>query len=439
MKKIDMTKTLALLLTVFSPFSVLWAQNHFRLSLSDCREMALQHSEELQQADNKLLQAAADQHVAKDAYLPRLDASVTGAYIFPDMDMLGMELRMRGTYMAGINLTQPLYAGGKIKAGKRMARIGADVAYEQKRMTRMKVLSETDKAYWTLMAINNKVQLLVAYKNQMDSLYQQVMTAVQAGFSTDDALLRIEAERSKILYQLQKARGGANLCRLSLCRILGKDPETQIDLRDTLDCVVAPVDSAVGVEGRPELRLLNHQVDLAGEQVRMSKADILPTVGLMAGYTYYGNIKLKGSVETAQGIMPYTEEFRDGLGAVMLSVKVPLFQWGAGLQKIKKARLEVENARLEADKNRRLLELDVQQALQQLKDGYQLVLSAEAALKHAEENLRVTANRYKVSMAVLSDLLDAQTRKQQAESDLIEAKAQYKINETNYKYSIGCL
>lgn len=324
-------------------------------------------------------------------------------------------------------------------AGKRMAKIGADVAYEQKRMTRMKVLSETDKAYWTLMAINNKVQLLVAYKNQMDSLYQQVMTAVQAGFSTDDALLRIEAERSKILYQLQKARGGANLCRLSLCRILGKDPETQIELRDTLDCVVAPVDSTVGVEGRPELRLLNHQVDLAGEQVRMSKADILPTVGLMAGYTYYGNIKLKGSVETAQGIMPYTEEFRDGLGAVMLSVKVPLFQWGAGLQKIKKARLEVENARLEADKNRRLLELDVQQALQQLKDGYQLVLSAEAALKHAEENLRVTVNRYKVSMAVLSDLLDAQTRKQQAESDLIEAKAQYKINETNYKYSIGCL
>lgn len=324
-------------------------------------------------------------------------------------------------------------------AGKRMARIGADVAYEQKRMTRMKVLAETDKAYWTLMAINSKVQLLMAYKNQMDSLYQQVMTAVQAGFSTDDALLRIEAERSKILYQLQKVRGGANLCRLSLCRILGKDSETQIELMDTLDCVVAPVDSAVGVEGRPELRLLNHQVDLAGEQVRMSKADILPTVGLMAGYTYYGNIKLKGSVETAQGIMPYTEEFRDGLGAVMLSVKVPLFQWGAGLQKIKKARLEVENARLEADENRRLLELDVRQALQQLKDGYQLVLSAETALKHAEENLRVTTNRYEASMAVLSDLLDAQTRKQQAESDLIEAKAQYKIDETNYKYSIGCL
>lgn len=111
----------------------------------------------------------------------------------------------------------------------------------------------------------------------------------------------------------------------------------------------------------------------------------------------------------------------------------------AGLQKIKKARLEVENARLEADENRRLLELDVQQALQQLKDGYQLVLSAETALKHAEENLRVTTNRYEASMAVLSDLLDAQTRKQQAESDLIEAKAQYKIDETNYKYSIGCL
>lgn len=46
---------------------------------------------------------------------------VTGAYLLPDMDMLGMELRIRGTYMAGVNLTQPIYTGGRISTGHRLA------------------------------------------------------------------------------------------------------------------------------------------------------------------------------------------------------------------------------------------------------------------------------------------------------------------------------
>ena len=43
--------------------------------------------------------------------------------------MMGMDLRMRGMYMAGITLTQPIYTGGKITAGKRMARIGGPHGY----------------------------------------------------------------------------------------------------------------------------------------------------------------------------------------------------------------------------------------------------------------------------------------------------------------------
>ena len=38
----------------------------------------------------------------------------------PDIDMMGMEMRLRGTYMAGINLTQPIYTGGKIASGNRL-------------------------------------------------------------------------------------------------------------------------------------------------------------------------------------------------------------------------------------------------------------------------------------------------------------------------------
>lgn len=68
-----------------------------------------------------LRQAGLGRKISKTAFLPDLDASATGAYLLPDMDMLGMELRIRGTYMAGVNLTQPIYTGGRISTGHRLA------------------------------------------------------------------------------------------------------------------------------------------------------------------------------------------------------------------------------------------------------------------------------------------------------------------------------
>lgn len=139
------------------------AQQSLRLSQVECRKMALSHSEELQQADNALRQAELDRKIAKTAFLPKIDASATGAYVLPDMDMMGMELRMRGTYMAGINLTQPIYTGGKITTGHRLARIGEEAAAERYRMTRMEVLVEADNGYWTYIAIGRKVRMLESY------------------------------------------------------------------------------------------------------------------------------------------------------------------------------------------------------------------------------------------------------------------------------------
>ena len=416
------------------------AQETLKLSLSSCRDMALTQSESLQQAEHKYEQSRLDRKIANTAFLPKFDASATGTYVFPDIDMMGMDLRMRGMYMAGITLTQPLYAGGKILTGKKLSKLGESIAAEQKRMTMMDVLVEADNAYWTLIAVRQKVKMLDSYKEQMDSLYTQVKTAVDAGLATENELLRIEASRSDILYQMQKARNGEDLCRMSLCRITGVDAQTKLELTDTTICVKEPGLLAADINGRPELNLLKHQMDATQKQIQMSRADMLPTVGLVAGYAYYGNIKLNSMVDAGNGTMvPYSQEFRDGIGAVMLSVKIPIFQWGANLKKVKKAKLDFKNAELEFNKNSRLMNLEARSALKNVYDGYQLIKTAETGLKQAEENLRVTNNKYNVSMALLTDLLDAQSQWKQAKSNLIEAQTQYKIYETEYLRATGRL
>ena len=211
----------AVLAAVLLSGAAVRAQQLLPLSLAECRERALAHSEELRQADNRLEQARLDRQIASVAALPKIEGSATGAYVLPDIDMMGMELRMRGTYMAGLTLTQPIYAGGKIAAARRMARIGEEAAEEQRRMTRMDALVEADNAYWSLVAVDGKVRMLESYAAQMDTLYDQTSAAVGAGMAIENDRLRVEAKRSEIRYQLQKARNGADLCRMSLCRVIG--------------------------------------------------------------------------------------------------------------------------------------------------------------------------------------------------------------------------
>lgn len=415
-------------------------QEVLRLSLGECRQLALERNENLKQSDNKLRQAELDKAIAFSNYLPKFDASVSGTYMFPNMEMNGMEMELHGMYFAGIMVTQPIYTGGKIMAGNKLAKIGKVTASETVRKTRMQVIADADNAYWSLIAVNWKVRMLEAYQVQMNALYQQTEVSVNAGMATTNDLLRITAKRSEIDYQLQKAKNGENLCRLSLCNVLGCALDTEITPVDTVIHISAPQDLDESIALRPELRLLQSQVDAAKEQIKVTRADILPSVALMGSYMFYGNEKIKGYTQDAAGNnVPFTNKIDDNFGMVALTVNVPLFHWGEGLKKIRKAKYELHNAQLDLQKNTRLLSIEARQAVQNVTDGYNMVETARLGDQQGQENLRVMTEQYQNGLCTLTDLLDAQTQWQQAQSNLIEAQTQYKIYETEYLRVTGKL
>ncbi len=417
------------------------AQQALRLSLADCRAMALQYSEDMKKADNQKRQADLDKQIAFTNYLPKLDGSVMGEYMFPDMDMMGVELRMHGSYFAGLTLTQPIYTGGKIVAANRLAKIGQQVSAEQQRATRMDILVDADHAYWTYLAVLSKVKVLERYSAQMDTLKAQTGTAVEAGMATDNERLRVDTKQTEISYQLQKARNGAELCRLSLCRVIGADYDTAIELTDAPSVDPLSAESlSTDLTERPELRMLDMQVAAERQKMKLTRAELLPTIGLSVGYTYYGNIKTRAMVDAGDGTyVPYTSEFKDGIGLALLSVQIPLFHWGENWKKLSKSRIAVANSQLDRQKNERLMDIEVRRAVLNLSDGRRMVDTAETGLSQASENLRVMTDRYQSSLSTLTDLLDAQSQWQQAESNLIEAQTQYRIYETEYQRAVGTL
>ena len=412
------------------------------LNVEKCREMALAGSEDIKKGTNSLTQSGLDRKIAISAFLPAVEATGTGLYMAPDMEMSGTEMIMKGTYMAGVMLTQPIYAGGKILTGKKMAEAGESAAEEQLRAAKASVIYDADNAYWTYVAVLQKQEMMNVLAAQLDTLFSQIGVASSAGMATGADLLTVKAKRSEVEYQVRKVANGVALCKMALCRVVGVPFDTEIAVED----VAVPEEFTrietgnVSVADRPEMKLLETGLEVSRLKVRMTRGDYLPTLALVGGYCAFGNMKMKTMVDSGGGnYVPYTQKIGQDMGVAMVSLNIPIFKWGQGYNKVRKAKLDVDNAALDLQKNSRLLELQANQAAFNLSDSYNLIAAAKDGKAQADENLRVTENRYHASMCPLSDYLDAQFQWQQARSNLIEAFTQSRIAETDYLMATGAL
>ncbi len=399
-----------------------------------CVAMALDSSADLRVAVNSREQARLQQGVARTAYLPNFAGSAMGISRMPDQEMVGMTINMKAMWLAGINLTQPIYAGGKIVAANKMADIGVKAADHQMRMTRAEVIANAQQAYWTLVAVRAKVKMMQSYVAQIDTAYSQTRSALDAGMVTRNDLQRIEARRSQVLYQLGRAESGADLSRMNLCHVIGVPADTEIITTDAEVEIELPDNLGdYNVLDRPEAALLQCDVDAKQRQVQMTRGDFLPSLGLVAGWSAYGNIKVNGYSQNEAGeYEPFNSNVRGQGWSILASLSVPLWHWGEGIKKVKHARIEAENARILMDDKLDLMNLEVRQAISNVNTGRGLLEAAKVAMTEAETNLRNITASYDLGLCPLTDLLDAQSQWQASASDLIEATTQLRIHCVEY-------
>ncbi len=422
------------------------------LTLQQCREMALENSEDMKIATFQNENATLQKGVARSAYFPKIDASATYAYFNADMemdmsdteltiplppemggmmidvsDMIPESIPMKfktDMFMVGATLQQPIYAGGKIIAGNKMANTGIEITEQYAQLTRMEVVAEVEKAYWNYYLIEDKIELLKQYEALLDSLQQTITDMISVEMATEGELLKISSRTSNIKYQMQKAINGKELLRMQLCRIVGLDLNSDIILTDTLS-INSFSGGVADLSSRPEYIMMQKQVELKEQEIKSVRGDYLPMIGAMAGYTYLGdidNIKMNKPIPM-----------------VMASINIPIFHFGEGHKKVKSAKIARDIKQEEFNKNKKLLEIEVQYAERNLQDVFLLVATAEIGLEQAKDNLERSQNSYEMGMGTLLDVLDAQTQWQEAYSNLVEAKIESKFKEIDYLKATGNL
>ena len=455
-------------------FSNLCAHAQEMLSLEECRNRAIEHSDELKIAQFQFEKAKAERAAMKTHYLPSLAGSATGVYLHKNIEMdlymptvvpnpatgelfpnvmtnpttgepvvgadgnpifnmyawLPLEISLKGAFLAGISLEQPIYTGGKITAANTMTQIGMEMANDNIELQRAKILYDTDQAYWLFVSVQEKVKLAESYNKLLQQLEERVQLSHKTGLITQNEVLKVKVKHNEAKLQLQKARNGLELTRMALCRQVGLPLETKIATTDSVTAGsihFATFDEQADVTNRAEFRLLQKNVGLAQQQIKLARADFLPTAGLSVGYNLVGGIEFGNT------------DYSSTNANVMASVKIPIFHWGEGKQKQLAAQFEYSMKQLEMNKNTTLMKLEIEQARLSVLDAQTRVQLAQESLKQADENLRVHTDNYEVGMAVLTDLLEAQTQWQQVYSELIEAKADMKLKETAWQKALGIL
>ncbi len=432
-----MNKILALALSLLAGS----AASAITLDSRQCVAMALESSADLRVADNSLRQAQLQRGVARTAYLPKFAGTAMLSSMLPDFETMGMTLNMKAVWLAGLNVQQPIYAGGKIIAANKLAGIGVKAAREQHRMTRAEVSADAQTSYWTYVAILAKERMMRSYVAQIDSAYNLTRASLEAGMVTRNDMQRIEARRAQVLYQLGQVENGANLCRMNLCHTIGVETDTEI----------TPADEEVAIEmpdnlydysllDRPEAALLQLDVDAKKQQVNLTRGDFLPTLGVAAGWTAYGNIRMSSMQMGPDGnYYPYNSTTNDNIWNIMVSLSVPIWHWGEGIKKVKHAKIEAESAEIIREDRLKLMSLEVRQAIDNVNSGEQLLQAARLAMTQADTNLANITQAYELGLSSLTDLLDAQSQWQSTSSDLIEASTQLRIYCVEYLRVTGRL
>lgn len=400
-------------------------------SLTECKRLAIENNRAIKNSDLNIAAATESKKEAFTNYFPTLSATGFGFKAndpFVSLDMGGTSIGLLEDGFAGaVTLTQPVFTGGKIVYGNKLAKLGVEVSKQQLRLSENEVLLQVENAYWELLGLHEKMTTLDVLNQQLTSLLKDVEVSYKAGLITNNDVLQVKLKLNEVKSNKVNLENGIALCKMALCQQLGLDIDTsdQFDIvRPDIDSPESPVTFYVNhrdaLTGRAENILLEQNVDANKLYTKIKRADYMPTVAVGAAYMQ-NNMMDKW----------------DGNAAVFVSVNIPISGWWGGSHAIRKQYINEQIAYNNKLEGQEQLLLQMRSVKNDLDNAYKQILIAKESIEQSSENLRLNNNYYKAGMVALTDVFDAQSLMQQSRDKYVDAYSQYQKKRFEYLQVTG--
>jgi outer membrane protein TolC len=432
-----------------------------RLSLEGAVRRALEESEEIALARSQVAQAEAQVSQATSAALPYLGTSLTynrairtifdavspppaDTTRIPEafdtslspydryrvlselltQDMIaglfqGLPFGRRNTYIAAVQLSQPLFAGGRIFGGIDAARHGLVAAELRFEAAEEDVALSVHTAYLNAVLTRRLEQIAVEGLRVAEQHMRQVAAFYESGTASEFDLLRARVDLMNREPELLRIRNAARLADLELKRLVNLPADAEVLLttdRTLPDVVVDEGRLRELAARRPSLQAAREAVSMSEAGVQVARAARWPTVQLVGNFGF--------QAFPSNVLPPGYGEWRSDW-AIALTVSWTPFDGFATRARVAAAQAQHRQARLQQQQLEELLETQVEAALGEYRTALAQLRARREAVTMAERAHRLAEVRFANGLATQLEVSDAAFQLDQARVNEVRAAHDY--------------
>ncbi|MBD3169241.1 MAG: hypothetical protein GF307_07140 [candidate division Zixibacteria bacterium] len=416
---------------------------NMNLTIDDAIELGLKNSEKLHSSKMEVKAAKAKAREASILRFPSL--SFRGSYYRlsdekpfeidappPALGTIEISPTIRDNYNFKLTLQQPVFTGLRLHNNYRANKFSADAEEQEFSADKANLIYDIRVSYWSLFktlklknVIDENVELVETHLKDVRNFYEQEI-------ATKNEVLKVEVQLSNAKLKQLDADHAVRLARISLNSAIGLPLDAEISLASDVENGYenfADVNSltAKAIEERAELKAMGYRVKAGKSAAGVAKAGWFPQIYLVGGYTY---------ARPNSRVMPPTDEFEDSweLGVI---ATMDIWNWGKSAQQVKYANAQLEKLHDAMAVLEDAVVLEVtRNYLEVEKSGKRIILSEESVAQ-AEENYRITRDKYRNGVALNSELIDAEVALLEARTNHTHALVDYQLAVAELKKSIG--
>ena len=331
----------------------------------------------------------------------------------------------KGTSSVGVEVSQVLYAGGRIAAAIDAAECLARAEEWQKEVALDTLVFDAKRAYYDWVLARALVRVaedsVVTFKRHLEDAQHAFDVGMIGAFEVLRAKTELGARESDVI----AAENAERLAVVNLRRLLAVPQDTALAFEEKLGWidVDTPVDALVteALANRAELRALEKAAEAANADIRRLKGEYLPSVAATAEW---------------MGTDGLGALYPDGL-TVTVGAEWTLFAGGKRKHSVAAAKAELERIEYQQDELQRLIELDVRQAHIQLRDAIATIRRENGTVELGLEGRRLAMLRFHEGVGTQAEALDAELALAKAETSLVQALRDYAVAHAALDKALG--
>ena len=401
-----------------------------QLTLERTVRMALENNETYLIAQLDTGKAKSQIKEAISGALPRLNLNtlVTRNWSLPEFNFGGQTFKAGTDNVLnfGMDFEQPIYSGGKLRAGLKAARFVEDLAHATSDRIRQNVILNVHQAYYAVLLADELLGVSQASHDRAVAQLVQVKKFHAAGTVSDYDVLRARVEAATAKPPVIQARNQVIVTQANLKSLIGISQTTPVQVTGGFEVDAAPLTTNLpeaiqtAITRRADLRAAEYQIDFTDRIISVTRSEGRPEVSLTAGY------RMQAQLNDAKVSSLVFKDFVRSWDT-SLNIKVPIFDGRQTSARVGQAEADYELAVYSQSQLRKQVEVEVTQAYVNVQGARERMAAEAETVELAERGLAIAQVQYEGGMTTQLELIDAQLTVTQVQTNYVTAQHDYAV------------